>query len=226
LTFNAPPSEFTPLVDGLSLRLDNSTVINLAPEDFKATKKADVFTIKNSAAKISGTLRAFKGGSSRNEIVLSSKFAFTGSFDFNDTTTVRLTYGLFNEAVALNNNAKTNSVSYNAKKNFALTRVLYVDGVITKVNADQINKDSVRLVATFEGPTTGYNPDTDTLVLDIGQFQVSVGPGKLVSNAAKTKAKGSIDIAGGKAAAFRTPRSLACSLVTSTSPTSSPSKRR
>lgn len=200
LTLNAPQEAFQPGVEGFTLRLDSSVLISVPAGSILPTRTRGVFTIKNEGLGLRGAIKTAIGGSSRHEIVLTAKSLASGSFDFNTTTSARLIFGTFDQTVVLSNttNAATTRIAYNSQKNFSQTRVLYLDGLAATVTSGQTGRDTLRLVASFEGSAPGYDPATGALVIDVGDFQIPVPAGSLVLNRARTKALGTITLGGGK----------------------------
>ena len=197
LTLNAPAEAFSPTVDGLTLQLDFSTV-SVPASAFLPTRTRGVFTIRDDTRGLRGMLKVAIGGSSRHELLLAAKSAPVGGFDFNGTTTTRLRFGTFDQTVVLSNTATATRIAYNTKNNFAQTRVLYLDGFKATVQSAQTGKDTLRVVASYEGSNPGYDPATDALLLDIGSYQINVPAGTLVLNRQGTKATGTLTVGGGK----------------------------
>lgn len=200
-TLNGPQESFIPGADSLSVRLDSNTLV-IPASAILPTKKPDVFAIKYPAAGVTGTLIRAVGGSSRHSLVLKATAFPANGFDYNGSTSVRVIIGTYNQTVSLSNlstpAASPTKITYNSKKNFVNTSVLYLDGLLAKVYNVQSAKDSLRVVMSYEGFDPGYDPSTDVLVLDLGGFQVNVPPGTLVANKAGTLAKGTLIMGSGK----------------------------
>jgi calcium-activated chloride channel regulator 4 len=197
LTFNTPNAVFNPTADDLTISLNGFGATTFIPMDIFKVKKPGSFSIQDKTRGISGSLQTFIGGSSRSELVLSSKQVPAGSFTPGISTTQRVKFGNFDETISLktNVNSANSGVTYNAKKNYLNSTVLYVDGFKGAVKHLQNDKDSFRLVATLDG-FLNYDPATQTLVIDLGGLKFTVGPDDLTVSG--TKAKGSIALGNGK----------------------------
>jgi calcium-activated chloride channel regulator 4 len=193
-TFNAPKGSLDLGGKPLILTLDNTTQITVAADSIRKTKVPGVFTLTDSAQGISGSIISEIGGTTRNELILTTTKLPTANLDFNNQTEVKLECGAFSQTAVLSNqtaNPPGLSITYLAGNNFAVTPALHVDGLNASISARQNNTDVLRFMGTYQG-SAKYNPVTDSLTLDLGFLNIAVPPGTLkVTN---TRATGSITV--------------------------------
>ncbi len=195
LTLNSPAGLFTPTQTPLTISLNGVATATIPASVFKV-KKPGVFAIQDKATGIKGSLKTFVGGTSRSELVITHPKVSVGGFGFTSPTNARVTFATFDETVSLKTivNPRGKGITYNARKDFLNSSVLYVDGIQGKVDADQDGRDSFRFAATLDGPLN-YDPAVGTLTIDIGGFIITVPPNTLQKKG--DSAKGTLNISGG-----------------------------
>jgi len=194
-TFNTAKGSAQFGTQPLTVRLD-SKEITIAANSIRPTRVPGVYTITDPSRGLSGSLTTAIGGTSRNELLLSTTKFPVDAFDFDANTAVKIETGSFSQTVNLVNqvNPQRRSIVYLAAGNFTSDSALYVDGVNASISPKQNKTDTLRVVATYQAPAN-YVPATDALTLRVGQFTVLVPAGTLKVSTAN-KAMGSVQIDG------------------------------
>jgi hypothetical protein len=171
----------------------------------KVGKQPGVFVIRPEDPKdktFSGSLRADIGGSSRSQLNLVLKqldlsgLSLTGELE---TVNVRVQWGDFDQTVSLNAVVQgENKLAYLAKKNFANTAELYINGMKADVQLKKTNADALRLVANFSGAAGAYAPETDALKVELGGFSLDIPAGTLAAKGKSGISKGEVVHGSGK----------------------------
>lgn len=193
IEFNAPNGQIDPTTDFLNVVLGTHYFV-ITPGALTAMKTPGVYKISNTANnyQLTGTLQLGIGGSSRGRLVVTK-----GNFDlsgtpFAATLDVKLIdgniplsqIGTFQQVVALqpllSPAAAPTKLSYVSKRNYSTTPTLFFDGIKATVNHAVANRDTLRIVSTFQGGGENYDPATQDADLALGGFALHLPATTLV----------------------------------------------
>ncbi len=198
---NAQVGQLHPLTDFMNVFF-GTRYFQITPGALTATKTPGVYKISNKPYGLSGTLMLEIGGSSRAKLVVTKKnFDLTGT-PFASTLDVKISSGNYLQTVTieptLTPTQLPTKLTYLAKKNFAETPTLFLDGIKASINHAALNKDKLRIVSTFHGGGGNYDPATQDMDVKLGKFTLAI-PMRTLTLSAKKVAKGKVPIGAGSA---------------------------
>ncbi len=197
---NAPVGQLQPLTDTMNV-VFGTRFFQITPGALTATNTPGVYKILKKDYSLSGTLMIETGGSSRGKLMVTKKNFDLSGTPFAATLDVKILSGRFQEAVTiqpvLSPTPAPTKLTYLSKKNFANTPTLFFDGIKATVNHAAANKDTLRIVSTFEGGGADYDPATQDADLSLGSFALHLPAGALVKK--KQISKGKVAIGAGSA---------------------------
>ncbi|MEA3187450.1 MAG: calcium-activated chloride channel regulator 3/4 [Chthoniobacter sp.] len=175
--------------------------LQIPADALEETKIPGVYKISNEDG-LSGTLMLEIGGSSRTKLIVTKKnFDLTGT-PFASSLDVKILCGNYLQKVTLEPTLTPaqlpTKLTYLSKRNFAETPTLFLDGIKASINHATLNKDTLRIVSTFQGDGQNYDPATQAMDVRLGNFTLTIPQGTLTLNARKV-AKGKVPIGAGSA---------------------------